>query len=429
MIRKKHLFLKFSVIRHGCLSRRPSVLLPLFCSALFSVLLIGCGAPGEPSERKAPTPVAVADLSAAQQGYTVVLNFTLPKESVEHKSLKQLPAVEIYRSLQPASAALVVLAPGAAPAGQLLVTIPPEMVEHLAARGRLRYEDVLTAADFSQNPTGSLATYLVRTRTSPKKVSANSNTASLVVQPAADAISDLKAEVTREAIVLSWAPPQKTLIGPAPPIVTYAIYRAESDIAPAASTSPTAAAATPAAPANSPDASAEPQAPQFVHLGDVSAPPYRDTQIQFGKIYAYSVRSVVQYDQIRIDSADSNLASVTRLDNFLPTPPEGLVVALIPAQDQSPAYLDLSWSISSDNDIAGYNIYRTDAKSEGAGAPRTKLNPALLLTPAFRDMNVTPGHHYLYSVTAVNRAGNESPESAAAAGFAPDPTAPAESQP
>ncbi len=429
MIRKKHLFAKLSAVPRGCHSRRRSILLPVFCSALFSVLLIGCGAPGEPSERKAPTPVAVADLSATQQGDTVVVTFTLPKESVEHKALKQLPAVEIYRSLQPASAVPAVIPPGAAPPGELLVTIPSEMLDHLANRGRIRYEDVLTAADFSQNPAGSLATYLVRTRTSPKKVSANSNSASLVVQPAADAISDLKAEVTREAIVLSWAPPQKTLIGPAPPIVTYAIYRAESDIAPAASTSPTGSAATPAAPTNSPVVSAQPQPPQFVHIGDVSAPPYRDTQIQFGKTYAYSVRSVVQYDQIRVDSADSNPASVTRLDSFLPTRPEGLVVALIPAQDQSPAYLDLSWAISSDNDIAGYNIYRTEEGSESARAPRTKLNPALLLTPAFRDMNVSPGRHYLYTVTAVNRAGNESPESAAVAGSVPDPAAPAESQP
>jgi hypothetical protein len=428
MTREMHLYANVDAV--GRVRRAPCLSLLLFFSVfLCAILIVGCGAPGEPSERKAPTPEPVADLSAAQQGNIVVLTFTLPKESVEHKSLKQLPAVEIYRSLQPASTMPVAIAPNAAPPGQLLVTIPPEMVDHLANRGRIRYEDVLTAADFSQNPAGSLATYLVRTRTSPKKVSANSNTASLVIQPAADAVSDLKAEVTREAIVLTWTQPQKTLLGAAPPIVTYAIYRAESDVPPDSSASPAPPATTPVAPASPSGASAESQPPQFVHIGDVSTPPYRDTQIQFGKICAYSVRSVAQYDQIRVDSADSNLATITRLDNFLPTPPEGLVVALIPAQDQSPAYLDLSWSISPDNDIAGYNIYRTEHGTEGAGAPRTKLNPALLLTPAFRDMNVAPGRHYLYTVSAVNRAGNESPESAAAAGSVPDPAVPTESQP
>ncbi|HEY0704557.1 MAG TPA: fibronectin type III domain-containing protein [Candidatus Acidoferrales bacterium] len=398
-----------------------------FLLSIFALSLsAGCGAPGEPSERKAPTPVAIADLAAAQQGDAVVLTFTLPKESVEHKTLKNVPAIEIYRLLQPASTTPIIVAANAAPTGELLVTIPPEMVDHLASRGRVRYEDVLTAADLSQNPAGSLASYLVRTRTSPKKVSANSNAASLVVQPAANPVSDLKAEVTREAIVLTWTPPQKTLIGATPPIVSYSIYRAESDATPAATTASPASAnqATPAA-----TSATEVQPPQFIHIGDIASPPYRDTQIQFGKIYAYSVRSVLQYGQLRVDSADSNLASLTRLDNFLPTSPEGLVVALIPAQDQSPAYLDLSWSISPDNDIAGYNIYRTEAGTPGAAATRTKLNPALLLTPAFRDMNVAPGRRYLYTVTAVNRAGNESPESTAVPGTVPDPNAPAESQP
>jgi hypothetical protein len=360
-----------------------------------------------------------------QQGDTVVLTFTLPKESIEHKALKQVPALEIYRSLQPASATPAKVAPTAAPAGQLLVTIPSEMVDHLANRGRIRYEDALTAADFSQYPAGALASYLVRTRTSPKKVSANSNNASLVVQPAANAIFDLKAEDTREAIVLSWTPPQRTLVGSAPPIVTYEIYRAESNPTPDSSSAPSHEATQAAEATGKPSASVPSQPPQFVHIGDATEPTYRDAHIQFEKIYAYTVRSVVRYDQLRVDSAESNLVSVTRLDDFPPTPPEGLVVALIPAQDQSPAYLDLSWSISPDNDIAGYNIYR----SEGEDAPRSKLNPALLLTPAFRDMNVAPGRHYIYTVTAVNRAGNESPASAAVAGAVPDASGPAESQP
>jgi len=114
-----------------------------------------------------------------------------------------------------------------------------------------------------------------------------------------------------------------------------------------------------------------------------------------------------------------------RLDTFPPFTPEGLVAAFVPAEDRSPAYFDLSWSISADNDIAGYNIYR----SEGTSTARTKLNAALLLTPAFRDMNVLPGRRYLYTVTAVSGAGNESLESAAASGAMPVAAAPAESQP
>ncbi len=105
---------------------------------------------------------------------------------------------------------------------------------------------------------------------------------------------------------------------------------------------------------------------------------------------------------------------------------------LVPAQGAAPAYLDLSWSISAENDIAGYNIYRSAQES----ARGQKQNPELLRTPAFRDMNIAPGHRYFYTVTAVDRVGNESPASAAASGEVPvaapieDPAAvPANAQP
>jgi hypothetical protein len=387
--------------------RAATIFYVLFSICVFS-FLTGCGAPGEPAERKSPVPVAITDLAAAQQGDDVVLTFTLPKESVERKPLKQLPAVELFRAFQPASAAANPAPPVTRPSNaELIVTIPPEMVDHFASRGQFRYVDTLSAENFSQNPTSS-AIYIVRTRTSAKKVSADSNSVSLAIHPAPDPISDLKAEITRDAIVLSWTPPAKTLIGPAPAIATYAIYRAESDEPqPNSATPPSASVAAPGATA---------LAPLFAHISDVPGPPFRDSQIQFGKRYIYSVRSVAEYGQVRIDSADSNFASVVRLDTFPPSAPEGLVAALVPAQTSSPANIDLSWSISADNDIAGYNIYR----SEDEGAARHKLNDALLLTPAFRDMNVLLGRHYLYTVTAVNRAGNESPESVPASANLPE---------
>jgi hypothetical protein len=398
------------------LTSRRTVFIFYFLFSVFALsFFTGCGAPGEPAERKSPIPVAVTDLAASQQGNDVILTFTLPKESIERKPLKHLPAVEIYRAFAPASTSPTPSSPLVrTSAADLLVTIPSEMVDHFANRNQFRYVDTLSAESFLQNP-GSNAVYFIRTRTSSKKVSADSNFASLAVEPAPDPVSDLKTEMTRDAIVLTWTPPQKTLTGAAPTIATYRIYRAEADADQPDSSS--AAAAT----------GAKTEQPLFAHVADIPGPPFRDSQIQFGKKYVYSVRSVAQYDHVSIDSADSNFASVTRLDTFPPSAPEGLVAALIPAQDQSPAYFDLSWSISPDNDIAGYNIYRSeDTGSEGASAAKNKLNPALLLTPAFRDMNVLPGRHYLYTVTAVNRAGNESPESAVVSVTSPEAGAPSE---
>jgi hypothetical protein len=372
-------------------------LFSIFTSAVF---ISGCGVPGEPVERKAPTPTAITDLAATQQGDNMILTFTLPKESVEGRELKQPPAIEIFRDFQAVPPAGATPASGTAvpKAPTLLVTIPAAMVIQYDTRGQIRYADELKPDDFTQHP-GAQAVYIVRTRTSPKKVSANSNAVPLRVAPATDQITDLKAEVTHQGIILTWTPPQKTAVGPPPPIALYRIFRRE--VTQTTAPNPT------------------PQASQSqklsVQIGDCPAPPFRDAQIQFGKTYVYTVRSVAQYPDLQIESLDSPPITVSPLDTFPPAAPQGLVAVLVPAQGVAPAYLDLSWSISAENDIAGYNIYR----SEQEGAPGQKQNPELLRTPAFRDMNTTPGHRYFYTVTAVDRVGNESPASVVASGEVP----------
>jgi fibronectin type 3 domain-containing protein len=76
----------------------------------------------------------------------------------------------------------------------------------------------------------------------------------------------------------------------------------------------------------------------------------------------------------------------------------------VPAAGETPAHIELSWSISPEADAAGYHVYR----SEEEGKAATRLTRELLLTPTFRDMSVTVGKVYTYTVTVVDRAGNES---------------------
>ena len=66
--------------------------------------------------------------------------------------------------------------------------------------------------------------------------------------------------------------------------------------------------------------------------------------------------------------------------------------------------VDLSWSINLETDLAGYRVYR----SEQEGTKGELLTKELLLTPAYRDTSVHNGQKYWYSVTAVDKAGNES---------------------
>jgi fibronectin type 3 domain-containing protein len=86
------------------------------------------------------------------------------------------------------------------------------------------------------------------------------------------------------------------------------------------------------------------------------------------------------------------------------------VAALFAGSAPGTLVVELSWSINLETDLAGYRVYR----SEQEGIRGRPVNPDLLPTPAVRDTSVEPGHRYWYTVTAVDRAGNESPPGAPA---------------
>ena len=64
-------------------------------------------------------------------------------------------------------------------------------------------------------------------------------------------------------------------------------------------------------------------------------------------------------------------------------------------QPRGTTYVELSWSISPEADLAGYEVYR----SEQPDTPGGRLNGELLSAPTFRDMNVTAGQQLLLSRT------------------------------
>ncbi|HEY4710160.1 MAG TPA: hypothetical protein VIH46_08325 [Candidatus Acidoferrales bacterium] len=366
----------------------------LFCGLLLSPALGGCAAPGDPYERKPPTPAAITDLAVTQAGNDVVLTFTLPEQTADRRPMQRLPEIEIYRDFgKPPEAGQT--SPAAPTNPTLLATIPVAMENRYTEQGHIHYADSLRAEDFSGHP-DSVAIYIVRTQVSEKKPSANSNVASVSVHPAADPIADLKIQITHSAVVLSWTPPEKTLIGSTPAISTYRIYRAEALSGAVAATD------------------MKLKSP-LTKIGETLSAQYEDTQFTFGSTYLYSVRSVVEYPGEALESADSNLVVATPRDIFPPGAPENLLVVLVEKQGAEPAHLELSWAINPETDIAGYNVYRSD-QADSSG---NRVNTELLRTPAFRDMNVLPGHRYFYNVTAVDHAGNESPMSAVVSGGVP----------
>lgn len=353
--------------------------------SIFLILLAcGCGAPGDPVPPAPPVPAAVSGLTARQSGDGVELTFALPAKSVSGEKLNANPAVEIVRGP---------VKPGGAPDGKsfrAVYTIPGALVGNYLASGNVRFVDPISPAETKANP-GATYTYVIRTRLSKKRASADSNVVTVRVFPVPRPISSVQFQVTETAVNLSWSAPTETSAGdPLPAVSGYRLYRGEID---SHSPAPT-----------SKDLSAMHWISPFTLLGPSVATTYSDTQFEFGKTYVYVVRSVISVEGYEIESDNSEPIAVTPLDVFPPAAPQALVGAVLPGATPSTSVVDLSWSINLETDLAGYRVYR----SEQEGARGQLITPDLLLTPVIRDSAVESGHRYWYRVTAVDRAGNES---------------------
>src|SRR3989441_6936144 len=357
---------------------------------LFSIFLVsaGCGAPGDPVPPSPRFPAAIKDLVARKAGDGIQLSFTLPASSIPGEKLPTPPAVEILRG--------AIKSDGSADAKSFRVvyTIPGALVENYRADGRVSFTDPISPEETKAHPGGPVS-YIVRTRASQKRASADSNVVSVRLFPVPAPINSVEARVTESAIELTWTVPTSTSAGdPVSALIGYRVYRSEASLPADSSLEQVPAPGKGAGPASA------------LAFSEINS--YRDNSFSFDHTYVYAVRSVIQADDHELESSDSQPVVVTPRDTFPPAAPQGVVSALLPGASAGTVVVDFSWSINVETDLAGYRVYR----SEQEGARGQLLTPDLLPTPAVRDTSVQPGHRYWYAVTAVDRAGNESAPSA-----------------
>jgi len=245
----------------------------------------------------------------------------------------------------------------------------------------------------------------VRTLISDKHPSPDSNSVSIRLYPVPEAITSLSATVTERGIELKWAAPAKSSSGdPLGAVKEFRVYRGEL--------------IPPSAGQNAPKQPQGPWKSPLLQLGASPTPGFRDVSFDYGKPYAYVVRSVVDSPLGPLESNDSNQIEVTPKDIFPPAAPQGVVVALQPGAAPGSLIVELSWPINVEPDLAGYRVYRSDKEGERGSL----LTPELLPSPTYRDTTVESGQQYWYTVTAVDRAGNESAPSSAVAAEVAQPS-------
>lgn len=382
-------------------SLRPALLfvplLPVVWNAT-TLILVGCGAPGEPMPPSPPIPVAVSDLSARQVGDSVVLTFTPPKKSTRGDRLAETPTLEVLRGSlgedgRPQSRSF-----------RVVDTIPGTILTSYVQQGKVEFPEAIAAGELRATPAASLA-YRVRTRVSERKPSADSNTVTVDLYPVPQAIGAIDTKLTENGIELRWAAPTRTSTGePISRVQEYHLYRGELE--------PDAAEIA------SKDLRQAKWKVPLLEIATTTAPEYEDRGFDYGKTYAYVVRSAVSAGGAWLESGDSKASILTPVDTFPPAAPQGLVAALLPGASAGAYVADLSWSINVETDLAGYRVYR----SVSEGSRGLLVTPELLLTPAYRDTSVQGGLSYWYRVTAVDRAGNESALSQAVIVEIPQPS-------
>ena len=346
--------------------------------ALGAVLcLAACGTPGAPRPPSLDLPQPISDLAASRQGNHVTLSWTAPRETTDKQNIRHAGPVRICRGVNTSAMVECPQVSELAPAPAAVRGAKPE---------QRTFTDTLPMDLQQQNPTG-FATYALELFNVRGRSAGLSNQVEVPLAPTLPAPGQPTWRVTPEAIEVSVQGSE-----PLPPTdaltFTPHLYRCTEGV-------------TGEIDLGGPTR-------QVKSAGSYSAT-FRDRSFDWEKTYHYRVASVTSVTQpgkpvIEVEGASSPEFTVLAHDVFPPAAPGGLQA--VASGVGQPPFVDLTWAPSAEPDLAGYNVYRHET-----GQPPVKIATELVKAPAYRDRAVTAGHQYVYSVTAVDLRGNESPHS------------------
>ncbi|HLG13861.1 MAG TPA: hypothetical protein VJH03_04945, partial [Blastocatellia bacterium] len=330
---------------------------------LLACLLAACGVPGEPLPPLLEIPAPVQDLTAAQVGAQIQLEWSRPRLTTEGTRAQRLDRIEVYASFYPESMPV----PNVPESSDLLAAIPAQSIPETEDRMRL------TVRLDASRP-GTMAVIAVKAFNDRGRDAGFSNVLTLPVANLPQPPATIEAEVTERAVRLTWTPATQSVFGTEGVTVDgYQVFRRDAGVA-------------------------EPGAPGTpgTMIGETQSSQYEDTSFEFEHTYLYSVRAFVRRRESVAVTPFSRTAEVVATDRFPPRAPEG-VRAVATANS-----VEIAWSPNEEEDLAGYYVYRGD------GGEFARMNPEPLRIPVFRDATVRPGARYRYHVRAADRKGNES---------------------
>jgi hypothetical protein len=330
------------------------------------LMMTGCGTPAAPQPPSLKLPEPVVDLRAIRSGDQVSLTWTMPKRTTDNVILKGEQEAHVCRRVEtgPCETAADL---------QFLPEAPAHFVDRLPV--------ALTSGP------PKLMAYIVELRNHAGHNAGPSNPAWTAAGAPPPQVEDLTVTARAEGLLLRW----QTADGNGP----IRIHRTLVPVPQAPKPSETSGSPTP------------PEQTLEVTGKDQGQALDRDAALDH--TYQYFVQRVVELTleghAFEVFSAPSDTVTIDARDVFPPRTP----TALQAIADPQARAIDLSWAPNTESDLAGYIVYRRDAATS---SPAVRVSPPGEAAPSFRDASVLFGHRYAYSVSAVDRDGNESPRSA-----------------
>jgi hypothetical protein len=345
--------------------------------------LTGCGTPGAPQAPSLKLPEPVSDLTAVRTGNNVTLHWTMPKKTTDHlllaSQIRGPVPVRVCVRDRPIADCQTVGEVGFAPGIEA------------------EFHNALSPALASGEPRQLI--YFVELKNKNGRSAGLSNSAVVAAGTGPVPVTGLASLVRADGVALHWN---------------------QSEASKAAAVRLHRKLLTPPAPKEKKPDSGPLNSPTEPILRDllVDAPAAAgalDSSARFGEVYEYTAQRV---ERITVDGKALELAGeisapirVDVVDTFPPAVPSGLVAVTVPEEKS----IDLSWQPDTDEDLAGYIVYRVtvgDAENGNGAVDWIRISGAQpVIGPAYRDTTVVPGRSYRYAVSAIDLSGHESKRS------------------